>query len=116
MTRRDFLQLLLALPAGASLAHYEALAAPARDQVKITDIKVMQVRDPGTLIKIETDAGISGIGPCGASGPGRARRHPRTAPGPAAAPGADRQGPARHPVHFHNMFYGYPSAAGRCAC
>ena len=69
MTRRNFLRSALALPAGTSLAYYESLAAPAQDQFEITDIKVMQVRDPGTLIKIETSAGISGIGPCGASGP-----------------------------------------------
>src|SRR6185312_3941836 len=56
--RRSFLQLAL-LP--APLAR---LAAALRKKVKITDVKCMIVR--GTwdwnLIKIETDAGISGIG------------------------------------------------------
>jgi len=108
MTRRDFLQTALALPAGASLAHYEALAAPARDQVKITDIKVMQVRDPGTLIKIETDAGISGIGPCGASGP-VARDVIRVLhQGRLPHLGLIGKDPLAIRVHFHNMFYGYP--------
>ena len=39
---------------GTSLVYYAALAAPGQDQIKITDTKVMQVRDPGTLIEVET--------------------------------------------------------------
>jgi galactonate dehydratase len=98
----------LALPAGASLAHYEALAAPAQDQIRITDIKVMQVRDPGTLIKIETDAGISGIGPCGASGP-VARDVIRVLhQGRLPHLGLIGKDPLAIRVHFQNMFYGYP--------
>ncbi len=108
MKRRDFLRTALALPAGASLTHYEALAAPAQDQIKITDIKVMQVRDPGTLIKIETDAGISGIGPCGASGP-VARDVIRVLhQGRLPHLGLIGKDPLAIRVHFHNMFYGYP--------
>ena len=108
MTRRNFLRTALALPAGASLAYYEALAAPAQDQIKITGIKAMQVRDPGTLIKIETDAGISGIGPCGASGP-VARDVIRVLhQGRLPHLGLIGKDPLAIRVHFHNMFYGYP--------
>src|SRR6202030_273583 len=60
LTRRTFLT-------GAAMlfpAPYQCLAASLRKKVKITDVKCMIVR--GTwdwnLIKIETDAGISGIG------------------------------------------------------
>ncbi len=108
MTRRDFLRTAVALPAGTSLAYYEALAASAQDQIRITDIKVMQVRDPGTLIKVETDAGISGIGPCGTSGPVardvinvlHKRRLPQL--------GLIGKDPLAIRVHFQNMFYAYP--------
>src|SRR5205809_1433255 len=58
LTRRSFLGTAL-FPAA-----YQRLAAALRKKVKITDVKCMIVR--GTwdwnLIKIETDAGISGIG------------------------------------------------------
>lgn len=37
---------------------------PPRRGVKITATKAMQLRDLRTLIKIETDAGISGYGEC----------------------------------------------------
>jgi L-alanine-DL-glutamate epimerase-like enolase superfamily enzyme len=108
MTRRNFLRTAVALPTGASLAYYEALAAPAQDQIRITDIKAMQVRDPGTLIKIETDAGISGMGPCGASGP-VARDVIRVLhQGRLPHLGLIGKDPLAIRVHFHNMFYGYP--------
>ncbi|MEZ5393867.1 MAG: hypothetical protein R2724_13655 [Bryobacterales bacterium] len=59
MTRRAFLQSI-----AASTLPLHRLAAQQRGKVKITDVKVMIVR--GTwdwnLVKIETDAGISGIG------------------------------------------------------
>jgi L-alanine-DL-glutamate epimerase-like enolase superfamily enzyme len=53
---------------GASLDHYGSLTDTARDQVKIASIRAMQVGGR-TLIKIETDAGLVGYGPCGGSGP-----------------------------------------------
>ncbi|MGE5568483.1 MAG: mandelate racemase/muconate lactonizing enzyme family protein [Rhodospirillales bacterium] len=108
MTRRDFFRTALALPASASLAHYEALAAPARNQIKITDIKAMQVRDPGTLIKVETDAGISGIGPCGTSGPVARDVINVLHKGRLPHLGLIGKDPLAIRVHFHNMFYGYP--------
>ena len=64
MNRRDFLRLAAALPAPAFLAGYQAMAAPLKKIVKITDMKMMLVR--GTfdwpMVKIETDAGVTGIG------------------------------------------------------
>ncbi|WP_238325878.1 mandelate racemase/muconate lactonizing enzyme family protein [Bryobacter aggregatus] len=60
ISRRNF----LAASAAAAVLPLHTLAAPHKGKVKITDIKVMIVR--GTwdwnLVKIETDAGISGIG------------------------------------------------------
>jgi L-alanine-DL-glutamate epimerase-like enolase superfamily enzyme len=111
MTRRDFFRTAAALPAAASLAQYEALAAPARDQIRITAIKAMQPHDPGTLIKVETDAGISGIGPCGASGP--VARDAINVLHQARLPhlGLIGKDPLAIRVHFHNMFYGYPQRA-----
>src|SRR5499427_2628778 len=65
ITRRDFMRTAAGL--GATMlfpAPYQRLAAALRKKVKITDVKCMIVR--GTwdwnLIKIETDAGVVGIG------------------------------------------------------
>jgi len=66
MNRRTFLKTVgagLALP--AFYDRYLARAAPLRGKVKITDVKVMLVRGVSfihPMVKIETDAGISGIG------------------------------------------------------
>jgi len=108
MTRRSFVQTALAIPIGASLSRYEALAAPARNQVKITAIKAMQVRDPGTLIKIETDAGIAGYGPCGGSGPFARDVIDGLHRGRLPHLGLIGKDPLSIRVHFHNMFYAYP--------
>src|SRR3984957_4916049 len=65
MKRRDLLQGIAAMvPASSVLRHYSALAAPLRKKVKITDLKVMVVGKPGgnTLVRIDTDAGVSGYG------------------------------------------------------
>lgn len=63
--RRRFLRkMAAALPASAVLAHYNAVAAPQRNKVKITGMKVMLVRGlfDWPMVKIESDAGITGIG------------------------------------------------------
>ncbi len=65
MKRRELLQGIAALvPATSVLGHYSALAAPLRKKVKITDFKVMVLGKPGgnTLVRIDTDAGVSGYG------------------------------------------------------
>jgi L-alanine-DL-glutamate epimerase-like enolase superfamily enzyme len=68
MYRREFLKTLaLAVPAGAAVPYFNRLAAQERGRVKITDVKVMRVRMKNhamPLVKIETDAGVHGIGEC----------------------------------------------------
>ncbi len=66
MIRRTFMR---ALAAGVPLAmfyqRYRAMAASLHQKVKITDVKVMLVRGVNfvhPMVKIETDAGITGIG------------------------------------------------------
>lgn len=89
-------------------AHDNHLSASARDQVKITQIKAMQPRQGVTLIKIETDAGIVGYGPCGGSGP-LARAVIAELEGPRLPHlGLIGKDPLAIQVHFHNMFYAYP--------
>jgi len=89
----------LAMPAGAWLAHYRALAAPMAGKVKITEIKAMQIRNiaGNCLIRIDTDAGLSGFGEAGASGP-MARARIQAMRGLLI--GKD---PLAIEVHFHNM-------------
>ena len=63
--RRNFLKGMAAMvPASAVLSGYSAMAAPLQKKVKITDVKTMfvQAHTQTTLVKIETDAGITGIG------------------------------------------------------
>jgi galactonate dehydratase len=71
ITRRSWLQRVLALPAGAWMVRYRALAQPHRGRVKITAVRAMQIRNiaGNTLIKVETDAGLVGYGEAGVSGP-----------------------------------------------
>ena len=58
LSRRRF------LGAAASLAGFEALAAPERGRARITDIRTMILQGPRTytLVKVVTDAGVHGIG------------------------------------------------------
>ena len=59
----------LALPAGAWMTNYNLLAHPLRNEIKITDIKGIVLKNQWkTLVKVETDAGISGYGESGATG------------------------------------------------
>lgn len=70
MTRRCWLRAALALPVGSAwLAHFRAMAAPAEKLVKITAIKALQLDNvgDGCLIRIETDAGLTGLGEAGVS-------------------------------------------------
>jgi len=65
MKRRDVLQGLAAmLPASSMLGRYSAMAEPLRKKVKITDLKAMVIGRSGgnTLVRIDTDAGVSGYG------------------------------------------------------
>ena len=71
MTRRDWMRLAAALPAAGSFLRYRALAAPYANRVKITDIKAMAIRNiaGNCLVRIDTDAGLTGYGEAGATGP-----------------------------------------------
>jgi L-alanine-DL-glutamate epimerase-like enolase superfamily enzyme len=70
-TRRNLLRLAVAAPVGAFLDRYKALAAPHLGKVKITAIKAMALKNiaGNCLIRVDTDAGISGYGEAGSSGP-----------------------------------------------
>ncbi|MFA5818776.1 MAG: mandelate racemase/muconate lactonizing enzyme family protein [Bacteroidales bacterium] len=65
-SRRNFLGKLIAIPAGLWLSNYYTISASLKNQVRITAIKAMQL-DVGDicLIKIETDAGLTGYGEAG---------------------------------------------------
>lgn len=71
MTRRQLIRLALAPVACDLFAPFRALALQHRDKVKITGIKAMQIGGiaNNTLVKVETDAGLTGYGEAGASGP-----------------------------------------------
>src|SRR6266545_520451 len=70
MTRRDLIRLAVTLPAGATLSRYAALAAPYRGKAKITAVKAMGLKTAtgNCLIRVDTDAGLSGYGEAGATG------------------------------------------------
>lgn len=98
-TRRDWLKLALGAPAGAWLARYQALAAPHAGTVKITAVKAMQVKNiaGNCLIRIDTDAGLTGFGEAGATGPmARARLE-------TMRPMLLGRDPLSIEVHFHNL-------------
>ena len=64
MQRREFFRRALALPLTGILAPFERLAAADVGKVKITDIK-MRPSASHTQVRVDTDAGISGIGESG---------------------------------------------------
>ena len=98
-TRRDLLRLAVALPAGGFLARYKARAAPYQNKVKITGIKAVALKNiaGNCLIRVDTDAGLTGYGEAGATGP-MARARIETMKGLLI--GKD---PLTIEVHFHNM-------------
>ncbi len=71
ITRRDLLRIAIATPLGAFYSSYAAHAQPYRNQIKITRIRAMQIKDiaGNCLIRIDTDAGLTGFGEAGATGP-----------------------------------------------
>lgn len=67
MHRRTFLKTLASAAALTFTPRLFSLRAQERGRVKITDVKVMRLRMKGhamPLVKIETDAGVYGIGEC----------------------------------------------------
>ena len=99
MTRRDLLRLAVALPAGAWLNRFHTLAAPHMGKVKITSIKAMALQNiaGNCLIRIDTDAGITGYGEAGATGP-MARARIET-----MKPFLIGKDPLTIEVHFHQL-------------
>jgi galactonate dehydratase len=90
------------------LSGYDALAAARQGTVRITAIKAMQLQERRTLIKVETDAGVSGYGECHGSGP-LAREVIESLEGPRLPHlGLIGKDPLAIQVHFHNMFHAYP--------
>jgi galactonate dehydratase len=108
MKLSKLLQMALAMPFTASLTQLETLATPVKDQVKIRSIKAIQPKQGATLVKIETDAGISGYGPCGGSGPFARAVIAGLEGGRLPHLGLVGKDPLSIQVHFHNMFYAYP--------
>ena len=105
---QGLLKIALALPFGASTRPLDTQATSARGQIKITAIKAMQVKTMATLIRIETDAGIVGYGPCGGSGPLARAVLASLDGGRLPHLGLIGKDPLAIQVHFHNMFYAYP--------
>src|SRR6516165_8305585 len=64
ISRRRFLRSLGFAPGAALLGHYHELAAAERDRTRIRDVRVMMLQGPRTytLVKVENDAGLFGIG------------------------------------------------------
>ncbi len=97
MTRRTLMRLAATLPAAITpLATY---AAPLAKTVKITAVKAMQIKGiaGNCLIRIDTDAGLTGYGEAGVTGP-MARARIETMK--QYLIGRD---PLAIEVHFHNL-------------
>ncbi|HKE28076.1 MAG TPA: mandelate racemase/muconate lactonizing enzyme family protein [Bryobacteraceae bacterium] len=109
LARRNFLKAALGMPMGAAFASYRALAASAEGLSKVTKIQALQLKDGRTLIRVDTDAGISGYGECNTPGPA-ARSAIAAYNGAGRLPNLAVIGkdPLAIQVHFHNMFYAYP--------
>lgn len=95
--RRDLLRLAVALPAATVFGRYQALAAPYKNKLKITAVKAMQINNANCLIRIDTDAGLVGLGEAGASGPMARERIDRMKRGLIG------QDPLSIERHFHAM-------------
>ena len=108
MRRRDVLTGLAGLSLAPTFAAFDAIAAPARGLVRITAVKAIRLKTGQTLIRIDTDAGISGYGESGADGP-VARSVIANHNGGGRLPNLTLIGkdPLAIQVHHHNMFYAY---------
>ena len=80
----------------------------ARGQLKITAIKALQVKRMATIIRIETDGGLVGYGPCGVSAPIARQVIDQLHHGRLPHLGLIGKDPLAIQVHFQNMFYTYP--------
>ena len=70
-SRRQLLRLAVSLPLGASFDSLRARTETHAGKIKITAIQAMALRNiaGNCLIRVDTDAGLSGYGEAGASGP-----------------------------------------------
>src|SRR5438067_13037874 len=99
MTRRDLIRMAVALPSAGLFTRFRALAAPELKKVKITNVRAMasQTIAGNCLIRIDTDAGLTGYGEAGSTRPmARARIATRR----NLLVGKD---PLTTEVHTHNM-------------
>ena len=71
ISRRRLVKMALSLSAAPWLLHFQSLAAPFTKMVKITDIKTLGLDNTGDgcLVRIDTDAGLTGYGEAGFSAP-----------------------------------------------
>src|SRR5450755_2297825 len=71
LTRRGLLRLAAALPTAGLFTRFQTLAQPHKNRVKITRIQAMAIQKiaGNCLIRIDTDAGLTGYGEAGATGP-----------------------------------------------
>jgi galactonate dehydratase len=107
LSRRDLFRAAIAAPV-ISLPALEAATEPARGALKITAIKALQLKSGATLLRIETDGGISGYGEC--PGPASSARAAIAALEGPRLPhlGLIGKDPLAIGVLHHNMFYAYP--------
>jgi L-alanine-DL-glutamate epimerase-like enolase superfamily enzyme len=96
MRRRDFIRTALALPAAGLFAPLQRLTAADAGKVKITGIKI-RPSSSHTMIRIDTDAGVSGFGESGVTFPMMQAWIPQYAP---LLVGQD---PLAIQVHWHRM-------------
>jgi galactonate dehydratase len=90
---------------------YAAAAAGTRGAVKITGIEAMRLDDGFCLVRVDTDAGISGYGECGDNDGDFVRAVINLhAAGGGRLPHLSLVGkdPLAISVHHHNMFYAFP--------
>src|SRR4051812_8612278 len=99
MTRRDLIRMAVALPAAGLFGRFRAMAAPELKKVKITNVRAMAIQNiaGNCLIRIDTDAGLTGYGEAGSTGP---MARARIATMRNLLIGKD---PLTIEVHFHNM-------------
>jgi len=93
------------------LVHFEQSAAGVAGAVKITAIKAMRLDDGFCLVRVDTDAGVSGYGECGDNDGDLVRAVIAThAAGGGRLPhlGLIGKDPLAIRVHHHNMFSAFP--------
>jgi L-alanine-DL-glutamate epimerase-like enolase superfamily enzyme len=86
----------------------ERITEKATGSAKITAVKAMQVKDQGTLIKVETDIGVCGYGEAWGSGPFARAAIAQLEGGRLPHLGLIGKDPLAIQVHFHHMFHAYP--------